>query len=132
MWTTELHDVLPGRAAAVVDVVEVPVVAACAGAPPVVALRVVALWLPPLPAVALALPWVGPLGVPAFPARFACFTGEASVDGKTYIGPGPDPGTNDDREVVSFSNQVLVLRWIDPEVAGRYGTGVYVRCTGRA
>ncbi len=22
----------------------------------------------------------------------------------------------------------MVLRWMDPEVAGRYGTGVYVRC----
>jgi hypothetical protein len=22
----------------------------------------------------------------------------------------------------------MILRWVDPEVAGRYGTGVYVRC----
>ena len=53
---------------------------------------------------------------------------KASQDGKTYIGPGPDPGATDDREVVSFDGRVLVLRWIDPEVAGRYGTMVLVRC----
>ncbi len=33
-----------------------------------------------------------------------------------------------DREIVSFDGRVLILRWLDPEVAGRYGTGVYVRC----
>jgi hypothetical protein len=25
-----------------------------------------------------------------------------------------------------------VLKFVDPEVAGRYGTGVYVRCAPRA
>jgi hypothetical protein len=29
---------------------------------------------------------------------------------------------------VAFDGRVLVLRWIDQEVAGRYGTSVYVRC----
>ncbi|HEY2135743.1 MAG TPA: hypothetical protein VGH49_07630 [Xanthobacteraceae bacterium] len=53
---------------------------------------------------------------------------KASQDGKTYIGPGPDPGATDDREVVSFDGRVLVLRWVDPEVASRYGTMVLVRC----
>jgi len=53
---------------------------------------------------------------------------KASADGKTYIGPGAEPGAQDDREVVSFDGQVLVLRWVDPEVAGRYGTMVLVRC----
>ena len=33
-----------------------------------------------------------------------------------------------DREVVSFDGRVLILRWMDPEVQGRYGTMVYVRC----
>ena len=37
-----------------------------------------------------------------------------------------------DREVVTFDGRVLVLRWMDPEVASRYGTGVYVRCGARA
>jgi hypothetical protein len=28
--------------------------------------------------------------------------------------------------------RTLTLRWVDPEVAGRYGTSVYVRCPSRA
>ena len=54
---------------------------------------------------------------------------KASQEGKTYVGP-PDQeaGGADDRELVSFDGGVLVLRWVDPEVAGRYGTMVLVRC----
>jgi hypothetical protein len=49
--------------------------------------------------------------------------------GKTYIGPPDDPpGGMQDREVVQFDGRMLALRWIDPEVQGRYGTMVYVRC----
>ena len=49
--------------------------------------------------------------------------------GKTYIGPeGDPPGSAQDREVVTFDGRVLILRWMDPEVQGRYGTMVYVRC----
>jgi hypothetical protein len=48
---------------------------------------------------------------------------------KTYVGPeGEPPGSQQDREVMSFDGRVLVLRWIDTEVQGRYGTMVYVRC----
>jgi hypothetical protein len=53
-------------------------------------------------------------------------------DGKNYIGPDPDPGNKRDREVVSFDGRVLLLRWIDPEIAGRYGTMIYVRCGPKA
>jgi hypothetical protein len=49
--------------------------------------------------------------------------------GKTYVGPAGDPpGSLQDREVVSFDGRILILRWMDPEVQGRYGTMVYVRC----
>ncbi|MGH6969574.1 MAG: hypothetical protein ACREEN_10775, partial [Stellaceae bacterium] len=49
--------------------------------------------------------------------------------GKTYVGPRDQPpGSIQDREVVSFDGRVLILRWMDPEVQGRYGTMVYVRC----
>jgi hypothetical protein len=48
--------------------------------------------------------------------------------GKTFIGPDGEPGGIQDREVVSFDGRVMALRWIDPEVQGRYGTMVYVRC----
>ncbi|MCB4771435.1 hypothetical protein LGR54_22755 [Ancylobacter sp. Lp-2] len=49
--------------------------------------------------------------------------------GPTYIGlPDEPPGSQADREVVRFDGQILVLKWLDPEVQGRYGTMVYVRC----
>jgi hypothetical protein len=48
--------------------------------------------------------------------------------GKTYIGPEGEPGGVQDREVVSFDGRVLITRFVDPEVNGRYGSMVYVRC----
>jgi hypothetical protein len=49
--------------------------------------------------------------------------------GKTFIGPeGDPPGSAQDREVLAFDGRMLILRWMDPEVQGRYGTMVYVRC----
>jgi hypothetical protein len=53
---------------------------------------------------------------------------KGSYENKTYIGPGPTPKGNDDREVVSFDGKTLVLKWVDQEVAGRYGIMVLVRC----
>ncbi len=48
---------------------------------------------------------------------------------KTFIGPDGEAGGVQDREVVLFDGRILILRWMDPEVQGRYGTMVYVRCT---
>jgi len=49
--------------------------------------------------------------------------------GKTYIGPREDPpGSNQDRIVEHFDGRILITRWLDPEVQGRYGTMVFVRC----
>ena len=56
-------------------------------------------------------------------------------DGKNYIGLPEEPAAGQrDREIVAFDGRVLVTRFVDPEVAGRYGTSVYVRCaaTGTA
>jgi hypothetical protein len=53
---------------------------------------------------------------------------KGSTEGKTYVGPGPEPHGSDDREVVSFDGKVLILKWVDPEVASRYGNMVLVRC----
>ncbi len=53
---------------------------------------------------------------------------KGSPSGKNYIGPPGEAGGPQDREIVSFDGRTMVLRWMDPEVAGRYGTGVYVRC----
>ena len=55
---------------------------------------------------------------------------KGSVEGKTYVGPGDLAAGMDDREVVSFDGKVLILKWVDPEVAGRYGYMVLVRCEG--
>jgi hypothetical protein len=55
-------------------------------------------------------------------------TTKGTVEGKTYVGPPGDPAGSDDREIVSFDGRVLVLKWVNPEVAGRYGTMVLVRC----
>ena len=50
-------------------------------------------------------------------------------DGKNYIGLADEPaGGQRDREIVSFDGRVLITRFTDPEVSGRYGTSVYVRC----
>ncbi len=53
---------------------------------------------------------------------------KGSRAGKDFIGPPGPAGVAQDREVVSFDDRVLILRWVDPEVHGRYGTMVYVRC----
>jgi hypothetical protein len=53
---------------------------------------------------------------------------KGSQSGKNFVGPPGDAGGKQDREIVSFDGRTMVLRWIDPEVAGRYGMGVYVRC----
>jgi hypothetical protein len=57
---------------------------------------------------------------------------KGSPGGKDYIGPaGQTPGPQD-REIVSFDGRVMLLRFVDPEIDGRYGTGVFVRCAPRA
>lgn len=57
---------------------------------------------------------------------------KAGPDGRRYLGPPGRAGDSSDREIVSFDGRVLILRWIDSEVAGRYGTSVYVRCSPRS
>ena len=57
---------------------------------------------------------------------------KGSRSGKNYIGPEGPPGGEQDREVVSFDGRILITKWMDPEIAGRYGNGVYVRCAPRA
>jgi hypothetical protein len=49
--------------------------------------------------------------------------------GTNFVGPGDEPGGSArDREIVSMDGRVMVLRWVDPEIGGRYGNMVYVRC----
>ena len=57
---------------------------------------------------------------------------KGSQGGRDYVGPsGQTPGPQD-REIVSFDGRVMLLRFVDPEIDGRYGTGVFVRCAPRA
>jgi hypothetical protein len=52
-----------------------------------------------------------------------------TVGGRVYIGPSNQPpGGIKDRQVMSFENGVLVAGWVDPTVAARYGTMVFVKC----
>jgi hypothetical protein len=57
---------------------------------------------------------------------------KGSTNGHDYIGPaGQTPGPQD-REIVSFDGRVMVLKFVDQETDGRYGTGIFVRCAPRA
>jgi hypothetical protein len=57
---------------------------------------------------------------------------KGTPSGRDYIGPaGETPGPQD-REILSFDGRVMLLKYVDPEVDGRYGTGVFVRCAPRA
>jgi hypothetical protein len=58
---------------------------------------------------------------------------KGGAGGKNFIGPTGEPGGGmSDQEIVSFDGRVMILRAVNPEVAGRYGTGVYVRCAPSA
>jgi hypothetical protein len=57
---------------------------------------------------------------------------KGSPTGRDYIGPQGQTPHPQDREIVSFDGRVLQLRYVDPEVDGRYGTGIFVRCAPRA
>jgi hypothetical protein len=57
---------------------------------------------------------------------------KGSVSGKNYVGPPGEPGGMQDREIVSFDGRVMIMRFVDPEVATRYGTSIYVRCGPKA
>jgi hypothetical protein len=53
---------------------------------------------------------------------------KGAAGNRNFIGPPGPAGGPQDREVVTFDGRVMLLRWMNPEVQTRYGTGVYVRC----
>ena len=57
---------------------------------------------------------------------------KGSPGGRDYIGPAGDTPGQQDREILSFDGRVMLLKYVDPEIDGRYGTGVFVRCAPRA
>lgn len=54
---------------------------------------------------------------------------KGSSEGYDYIGPEGPAGGEKDREVSSYDGRVLILRFVSPEVASRYGMSVYVKCS---
>jgi hypothetical protein len=52
---------------------------------------------------------------------------------RNFIGPAGEPaGGPQDREIVSFDGRIMLLKFTNPEIDGRYGTGIYVRCAPSA
>jgi hypothetical protein len=49
-------------------------------------------------------------------------------DGKTYLGFESPPGDWQDREIVSLTQNTIVMRFVDSDANNRYGTFVYIRC----
>ena len=59
-------------------------------------------------------------------------TMKGGADGKNYLGFDAPPGDPQDREILSWSNDVVTMRFVDPDVNTRYGTFIYVRCGSSA
>jgi hypothetical protein len=53
---------------------------------------------------------------------------KGSTVGKTYLGFEAPAGDPQDREILSATDSLMTMRFVDPEVHRRYGTFVYVRC----
>ncbi|MFL4993627.1 MAG: hypothetical protein ACJ8DV_20395, partial [Microvirga sp.] len=52
--------------------------------------------------------------------------GDAS--GRTYLGFEAPAGHPQDREILSSTDNLMTMRFVDPDANRRYGTFVYVRC----
>lgn len=58
---------------------------------------------------------------------------KGAAGNRTFIGTATDEaGSGTDREILSFDGRVMITKYVDPEISGRYGTSVYVRCAPRA
>jgi hypothetical protein len=57
---------------------------------------------------------------------------KGGADGKTYLGFEVPPPHAQDREILSLTENLILMRFIAPDVHARYGTFVYVRCPGGA
>jgi hypothetical protein len=50
--------------------------------------------------------------------------------GRTYLGFEAPPGHPQDREILTSTDNLMTMRFVDPDANRRYGTFVYVRCGG--
>lgn len=53
---------------------------------------------------------------------------KAGPGGRNFLGFEAPPGDLQDREILSASDSMLVMRFVDPDAYRRYGTFIYVRC----
>jgi hypothetical protein len=53
---------------------------------------------------------------------------KGTTAGRTYLGFEAPAGDPQDREILSATDNLMTMRFVDPEVHRRYGTFVYVRC----
>lgn len=53
---------------------------------------------------------------------------KAGPGGRNFLGFEAPPGDLQDREILSATDSMLVMRFVDPDAHRRYGTFIYVRC----
>jgi hypothetical protein len=53
---------------------------------------------------------------------------KGTTAGRIYLGFEAPPGDPQDREILSSTDKLMTMRFVDPDANGRYGTFVYVRC----
>jgi hypothetical protein len=57
---------------------------------------------------------------------------KGAAGNRTFVGPPGEPGGPQDREIIAYDGQIMIMRWMDSEVSSRYGTTVFARCDGGA
>lgn len=55
-----------------------------------------------------------------------------SVGGRTILGPDNAPDAYNDREIIAFDGNSFTTRWLESDIAARYGTTIYIRCGATA
>lgn len=53
---------------------------------------------------------------------------KAGPGGRNFLGFEAPAGDLQDREILSVTDSMLVMRFVDPDAHRRYGTFIYVRC----
>ncbi|WP_114945931.1 hypothetical protein [Microvirga calopogonii] len=53
---------------------------------------------------------------------------KGDTSGRTYLGFEAPPGDPQDREILSATDKIMTMRFVDPDANRRYGTFVFVRC----
>jgi hypothetical protein len=54
---------------------------------------------------------------------------KVGTDGQVFIGPRGAPAMAEDRQVISYENNVLITEWLDKAKRDHYGTMILVKCS---